>query len=615
MKKKRILGRLLALACAMALLTACGTQKRSVKEKDDHLTVYLWNNNMMEYVVPYIKEQIPDQKIEFIVGNNNVDLYNYFAEHGDLPDIITTRRFSQKDVEALQPYLLDMSAYDVVSEFYPYALQYYADSDGAIKWLPVCGIPETMIANKSLFDRYGIEIPKNYEELKECCAKLHEKGVKPYSIGLAMDWAAHSLIQGAAIDQFSSIDGIEWRSSIESSLEEEAFHTRFWNRIFAEVKTFLEDTYLTAEDLDCDLETARERFVHGKTAMFRGTPSVMEYLKANMDSELVRLPYFSQTSDESWIYTYPSLNIALNKELENREEKLNLAMKVLDCFLSEEGQRLVADGNGMISYTAHVGSSFEGMTGVEEQVKNNAFYIRYASNGSFSGSLQAVKGLLSGQMDEREAYETFQRAVCGQKEPEPSVIEFQKQYDIALNNRCGRDAASSILTTVRKDQNVELAFSSYCYYTSSIYAGSCTATQARMMVAQNDGTFLWSASLTGAQVKELVNGYLTGTEGNFRPTNPYELPVASGMKLILEPEADHFKLKEIELEGHSIDDSEKYEIMLTNDVRTVLKTLYPDMEIKNLDVKLENAWSSVLTGGQQPCAPEDYIEVTGNAWE
>ena len=130
MKKKRILGRLLALACAMALLTACGTQKRSVKEKDDHLTVYLWNNNMMEYVVPYIKEQIPDQKIEFIVGNNNVDLYNYFAEHGDLPDIITTRRFSQKDVEALQPYLLDMSAYDVVSEFYPYALQYYATATG-----------------------------------------------------------------------------------------------------------------------------------------------------------------------------------------------------------------------------------------------------------------------------------------------------------------------------------------------------------------------------------------------------------------------------------------------------------------------------------------------------
>lgn len=611
MKKKRGFSLLLALACVISLLTGCETKKGTAAGKEDHLTVYLWNNNMVEYVVPYIKEQIPGQEIEFIVGNNNVDLYNYLAEHGDLPDIITTRRFSQKDAEALQPYLLDMGAYDVVSEFYPYALQYYADSDGAIKWLPVCGIPETIIANKSIFDQYGIEIPKNYEEFRECCKKLHEKGIKPYAMELAMDWAAHSLIQGAAIDQFSGIDGIEWRSSIESSQEEAAFDDRLWKQIFAEVHTFLADTYLTEADRSCDLETARESFVDGKTAMFRGTPSVMEYLKANMDSELIRIPYFSQTSDESWIYTYPSFNIAFNKKLEDNEEKLGLAMQVLDCFLSEKGQKLVADGDGMISYTAHVGSSFEGMTGVEEQIENNAFYIRYASNGSFSGSLQAVQGLLSGQMDEAQAYEAFKHGVCSRKEDEPGVIEFQKQYDIGLNHRYGRDAASSILTTVRKEFNMDLAFSSYRYYTSSIYQGSCTATQARMMVAQNDGTFLWSASLNGAQVKELVNGYLADAEGDFYPTNAYEFPVASGMKLTLEPEANHFQLKDIKIEGHSIDDNGKYDILLTNDIRNVLKTLYPEVEITNLEVKLENAWSSIVARGQQPCEPEDYIGVAG----
>lgn len=610
MKKKRILSRLLVLACLMSLLPACASQ-RSAKGKNDHLTVYLWNNNMIEYVVPYIKEQIPDREIEFIVGNNNVDLYNYLEEHGDLPDVITTRRFSQKDAEALQPYLLDMSAYDVVSEFYPYALQYYADSDGAIKWLPVCGIPETIIANKTLFDKYGIEIPKNYEEFRQSCTKLHEKGLKPYTMELAMDWAAHSLIQGAAIDQFSGINGIEWRSSIESSLEEEAFQDRLWERIFAEVNTFLKDTYLTEEDLDCNLETARESFVNGEAAMFRGTPSVMEYLKSNMDSELIRLPFFSQTSDESWIYTYPSFNIAFNSRLEENEEKQNLAMQVLDCFLSEKGQKLVADGDGMISYTAHVGSSFDGMTGVEAEIENNAFYIRYASNGSFSGSLQAVKGLLSGRMDEQEAYAAFKHEVCGQKEEEPGAIVFQKQYDIGLNRKNGRDAASSILTTVRKNLNAELAVSSYCYYTSSIYAGSCTETQARMMIAQNEGTFLWSVSLNGAQMKELVSVYLAGAEGAFRPTNVYELPIASGMKLILEPEKDHFKLRDIEIGGHSVDDGEEYDILLTNDIRTILKTLYPELEIKNLDVKLENAWSSIIMSGQQPCEPEDYIEVAG----
>lgn len=611
MKRKQVICFVLALACAMSLLTACDSQKRNVKGKDDHLTVYVWNNNLIKYVVPYIEEQIPDQKIEFIVGNNNVDLYNYLAEHGDLPDIITTRRFSQKDAGVLQPYLLDMSAYDVVSEYYPYALQYYADSDGAIKWLPVCGIPETVIANKSLLDKYGIEIPTNYEEFRECCTKLHENGVKPYTIELAMDWAAHSLLQGAAVDRFSSIDGIEWRSGIESSLEEAAFNEHFWKQIFTEVNTFLKDTYLTAEDLDCNLETARERFVNGETAMFRGTPSVMEYLKSNMDSELIRLPYFSQTSDESWIYTYPSFNIALNSELEKNDEKLNLAMKVLDCFLSEKGQKLVADGDEMISYTAHVSSSFDGMTGVEKQIQNNAFYIRYASNGSFSGSLQAVKGLLSGQMDVSQAYEAFKHEVCSQKEEVPGVIEFQKEYDIETNRKYGRDSASAILTTVRKNLNMELAFSSYYYYTSSIYKGSCTEKEANMMVAQNDGTFLWAASLNGAQIKELISGYLAGTEGDFHPTNEYELPIASGMKLILEPEKGYFKLRDIEIGGRSIDDNKKYDILLTNDIRTILKTVYPDVEIKNLDVRLESAWSSGVVSGQQPCEPEDYIEVQG----
>lgn len=610
MKKRYFL-----VTCAIItsfLAGGCGSQKRSAEKNDDHLTVYVWNTNMIKDVVPYIEEQLPDQEIEFIVGNNNVDLYNYLEEHDDLPDMITTRRFSEKDAEVLQPYLLDMGAYNIVSEYYPYALQYYTDSDGAIKWLPVCGIPETIIANKTLFDKYGIELPKNYEEFAECCTRLHENGIKPYTSELAMDWAAHSLIQGAAIDQLSSIDGIEWRSSIESSSDEAAFQDELWKQIFAEVNTFIEDTGLTEEDLDCNLETARERFVNGEAAMFRGTPGVMEYLKANMDSELVRLPYFSQTSDESWIYTYPSFNIALNSELEENEEKLDLAMKVLDCFLSEKGQKLVADGDGMISYNANVASSLDGMTGVEEQVENNAFYIRYASNGSFSGSLQAVTGLLSGQMDESQAYEVFKQEVCSKKKEEPGIIEFQKQYDIGMNDKYGRDSASSILTTVRKSLNMDLAFSPYYYYTSSIYKGSCTKTDANMMIAQNDGTFLWAASLSGAQIRDVIHQYLAGAEGSFHPTNKYELPIASGMKLVLEPEKDLFKLRDIEIEGHPIDEEERYDILLTNDIKAILETTYPDTEIEKLDANLANAWNSVLADGQQPCEPEDYIEIDGN---
>ena len=70
-----------------------------------------------------------------------------------------------------------------------------------------------------------------------------------------------------------------------------------------------------------------------KAAINTGTPGNMATYLSAMTDELVRLPYFSQTTDESWIYTHPSLNIAVNGSVAEEEGKLDAAMKVLNCFL------------------------------------------------------------------------------------------------------------------------------------------------------------------------------------------------------------------------------------------------------------------------------------------
>ena len=126
--------------------TGCGQSKKAVSKNDDHLTVYLWENRLMKNIVPYIHEQFPNQDIEFITGNNDTDLYSYFEEHGELPDIVTVRRFSGKDAQDLEPYLMDVASYDVVSWYYSYALRYYKNSKNEIQWLPICGMPQTIIA-------------------------------------------------------------------------------------------------------------------------------------------------------------------------------------------------------------------------------------------------------------------------------------------------------------------------------------------------------------------------------------------------------------------------------------------------------------------------------------
>ena len=610
-KAKQCLTALLpGVLLAITVLSGCGQSQKAVSKNDDHLTVYLWENRLMKNIVPYIHEQFPDQDIEFITGNNDTDLYSYFEEHGELPDIITVRRFSGKDAQDLEPYLMDFASYDVVSRYYSYALQYYKNSKNEIQWLPICGIPQTIIANKTLFEQYGIKIPKNYKEYAQACQQFYDNGIKPYSLDLAEDWSAHEVIQTGAIGEFMSLDGIEWRSSAESASGDIAFDDALWKRIFSETNTFLKDSHFTSDDISVDINTATQMFLEGKAAMFHGYPALMQEFQEQMDAELTRIPFFSQISDEAFINMTPSLNIAFNKELEKDQEKLDLAFDVLECMISKEGQTLIADGKGVISLNVDVPNMMEDVPGLEDEINNNAVYIRYSAQKSFDASLEAVHGLLSGEMDETQAFDTL-RSVTNRKDPEEkATVNFENEYSISLNDRNGRDAASSILTTIREETDAQLALTPYYYFTSSMYKGECTNSRVGMMTAKSSDTALYFAKMNGKQVCELVENYLADADENFYVTNKYELPIASGMKMIVNQEESGFSLKDLTVNDKKIEKEKEYSILLTDTTMSVLKKINPKCEIEQLkDTTLSSAWITAMSKGQQPSAPEDYIEV------
>ena len=483
--KQCLIALLSGVLLAITVLSGCGQSQKAVSKNDDHLTVYLWENRLMKNIVPYIHEQFPDQDIEFITGNNDTDLYSYFEEHGELPDIITVRRFSGKDAQDLEPYLMDFASYDVVSRYYSYALQYYKNSKNEIQWLPICGIPQTIIANKTLFEQYGIKIPKNYKEYAQACQQFYDNGIKPYSLDLAEDWSAHEVIQTGAIGEFMSLDGIEWRSSAESASEDIAFDDALWKRIFSETNTFLKDSHFTSDDISVDINTATQMFLEGKAAMFHGYPALMQEFQEQMDAELTRIPFFSQISDEAFINMTPSLNIAFNKELEKDQEKLDLAFDVLECMISKEGQTLIADGKGVISLNVDVPNMMEDVPGLEDEINNNSVYIRYSAQKSFYASLEAVHRLLSGEMDETQAYDAFRSTMNSKDSKEETTVNFENEYSISLNDKNGRDAASSILTTIREEKDAQLALAPYYYFTSSIYKGECTCSRVGLMTAKS----------------------------------------------------------------------------------------------------------------------------------
>lgn len=161
------------------------------------------------------------------------------------------------------------------------------------------------------------------------------------------------------------------------------------------------------------------------------------------------------------------------------------------------------------------GTKIQAVTGLEEEINNNAVYIRYSAQKSFEASIEAVHGLLSGEMDETQAYDTL-RSVMNRKDPEEkAAVNFENEYSISLNDRNGRDAASSILTTIREENNAQLALAPYYYFTSSIYKGEFTNSRVGMMTAKSSDTPLYFAKINGKQVYELVEKYLADADENY----------------------------------------------------------------------------------------------------
>ena len=83
-----------------------------------------------------------------------------------------------------------------------------------------------------------------------------------------------------------------------------------------------------------------------------------------------------------------------------------------------------------------------------------------------------------------------------------------------------------------------------------------------MMTAKSSDTALYFAKLNGKQVCELVENYLVEADENFYVTNKYELPIASGMKIIVNQAESGFSLKDLTVNDKKIDKEKNKKFVL-----------------------------------------------------
>ena len=620
MEKKR-LHRVFALLAAMALgaslLSGCaGKSTESVQAQEDAETiqVYLWNTTLYEKYAPYVQAQLPDMNIEFIVGNNDLDFYNFLQENGGLPDIITCCRFSLHDAAPLKDSLMDLSTTNEAGAIYNTYLNSFKNEDGSVNWLPVCADTHGFVVNRDLFEQYGIPLPNDYASFVAACKAFEEAGIRGYTADYEYDYTCMETLQGLSASELTTIDGRKWRTAYSDPANDArvGLDDTVWPGGFERMEQFIQDTGLTAADLELNYDDVTEMFGNGQLAMYFGSSAGVKMFQ-DQGIDATFLPLFGQNG-EKWLMTTPYFQVALNRDLEQNDARRAKAMQVLNVMLSQDAQeQILAEGRDLLSYSQNVDYRLsDTMEDVRSVVEENHMYIRIASSDFFAISQDVVSKMITGEYDAAQAYSAFNAGLLSEETPDTgdTVLSSENAYSNVFHESGGNASFSVMANTLRGLYGTDVLVAAASSFTGSVLQADYTQPTARAMIMPN-GLLSYQRTMTGAELKNTLRAFVEGCEGGFTPFNRGSLPVVSGIAVQVKENGDSYKLTGVTRNGKPLqdDDSVTVTCLATEKQMTPLLQDEPHAFERGEDT-VKNLWSKALSdGGVVLAAPESYITL------
>ena len=599
------------------MLTGCGTKTaENVEKQEDAQTiqVYLWTNNLYETYAPYIQSQLPDVNIEFIVGNNDLDFYKFLQENGGLPDIITCCRFSLHDAAPLKDSLMNLALTNEAGAVYNTYLNSFKNEDGSVNWLPVCADAHGFVVNRSLFEQYGIPLPTDYASFAAACQAFEKVGIRGFTADYTYDYTCMETLQGLSAAELTTTEGRKWRTAYSdpASTARVGLDDTVWPGAFERMAQFIQDTHLTADDLENTYDDVTGMFRNGEAAMYFGSSAgVKVFQDEGIDTTF--LPFFSQNG-EKWIMTTPYFQIALNRDLEQDTARREKAMKVLNVMLSEDAQnRIVADGQDVLSYSQNVPLRLtEYMKDVRDVVEENHMYIRIASNDFFAVSKDVVSKMIAGEYTAQQAYRAFNAQLLAEETPadDEIVLTSGKSYSNVFHANGGSASFSVMANTLRGVYGTDVLLATANSFTGSVLQADYNKKMAASMIMPN-GLMSRQRTMTGAELKEVVRAFVEGCEGGFVPFNRGSLPVVSGIAVEVKEAGGSYTLTGITRNGQPLGDDDTVTVTCLA-AENQMEALLASESGRSLDgdTWVKNRWRDHLSGGGAALAePENYMTL------
>ena len=614
---RRLVSVLAALVMAVSLLAGCGTKTaEQVQEQEDAQTiqVYLWSTSLYETYAPYVQSQLPDVNIEFIVGNNDLDFYKFLQENGGLPDIITCCRFSLHDAAPLKDSLMNLAMTNEAGAVYNTYLNSFKNEDGSVNWLPVCADAHGFVVNRSLFEQYGIPLPTDSESFAAACQAFEKVGIRGFTADYSYDYTCMETLQGLSAAELTTMAGRKWRTAYSdpANTARVGLDDTVWPGAFERMAQFIQDTHLTAEDLEHTYDDVMNLFRNGEVAMYFGSSAGVKMFQ-DEGIDTIFLPFFSQNG-EKWLMTTPYFQIALNRDLEQDTARREKAMKVLNVMLSEEAQnRIVADGQDVLSYSQNVPLRLTAyMKDVRDVVEENHMYIRIASNDFFAVSKDVVSKMIAGEYTAKQAYRAFNARLLAEDAPadDEIVLTSGKSYSNVFHKNGGNASFSVMANTLRGVYGTDVLIAAANSFTGSVLKADYTPKMAASMIMPNS-LLAYQRAMTGAELKAAVRAFVEGREGGFVPFNCGSLPVVSGIAVEVKEASGSYTLTGITRNGQPLRDDDT----VTVTCLATAKQMAPLLAGKSAgftggDQQVKSTWTEYVSGGGAALAePENYMTL------
>ena len=620
MKKKRLykgFALLAAMALGVSLLSGCaGRSTESLREQEDAETiqVYLWTAKLYEKYAPYVQAQLPDINIEFIVGNNDLDFYKFLQQNGGLPDMITCCRFSLHDAAPLKDSLMNLATTNEAGAIYNTYLNSFKNEDGSVNWLPVCPDVHGFVVNRDLFEQYGIPLPTDYAGFVAACKAFEEVGIRGFTADYRHDYTCMETLQGLSAAELMTTDGRKWRTAYSDPANDTrvGLDDTVWPGGFERMEQFIQDTGLTAADLELNYDAVVEMFGNGQLAMYFGSSAgVKMFQEQGIDATF--LPFFSQNG-EKWLMTTPYFQVALNRDLEQDAPRRKKAMQVLHVMLSEDAQeQILAEGQDLLSYSQNVSYRLtDTMTDVRSVVEENHLYIRIASNDFFAISQDVVSKMITGEYDAAQAYRMFNARLLAEETPDTGdiVLSSENAYSNVFHKNGGNASFSVMANTLRGLYGTDVLVAPATSFTGSVLRADYTQTAARAMIMPNE-LMSYQRTMTGAELKDTLRAFVEGCEDGFTPFNRGSLPVVSGIAVQVEQSDGSYRLTGVTRSGQPLQDGDTVTVTCLA-TETQMTPLLQDetRAFERGEDTVKNLWSKALSEGSVVLAPpESYITL------